>query len=169
MPPAALPAQELREEVWIADPRHHQAGDTERNQRQDDPNAGNHPFRSRPQGIVVFGVRVLDEMVGAMDVIEEIVNEVKGYVRIIIDGGFRTGVDILKSLALGADFILIGRPIAIAAVGMGTKGVSFYLDTIRRELKRAMILTGSESISEISEDIVKRIYDNREVPEYAKN
>ncbi len=122
-------------------------------------------------GIIIsnHGGRVLDEMVGAMDVIEEIVNEVKGYVRILIDGGFRTGVDILKSLALGADFVLIGRPIAIAAVGVGTKGVSYYLDTLRRELKRAMILTGSESISEISEDIVKRIYYNREVPEYAKN
>lgn len=111
------------------------------------------------------GGRVLDEMVGAMDVLEEIVAEVKGYVRILIDGGFRTGVDILKALALGADFVLIGRPVAIAAVGMGQKGVSYYLNTLRRELERAMILTGSESIPAITENIVKRLYNKRSVPE----
>jgi len=122
-------------------------------------------------GIIIsnHGGRVLDEMVGAMDVIEEIVNEVKGYVRILIDGGFRTGVDILKALALGADFVLIGRPVAIAAVAMGTKGVSFYLNTLKRELERAMILTGCNGISDITEDIVKRIYDRKEIMELIKN
>ncbi len=119
-------------------------------------------------GIIIsnHGGRVLDEMVGAMDVLGEIVAEVKGYVRILIDGGFRTGVDILKALALGADFVLIGRPIAIAAVGMGTRGVSFYLSTLKRELKRAMILTGSKNIADISGDIVKRIDQRISIPEF---
>jgi len=90
-----------------------------------------------------------------MDVIEEIAGEVKGRIRILIDGGFRTGVDVLKALALGADAVLIGRPVAIAAVGMGARGVAFYLENIRRELEQAMILTGCGSVAEISPEIVK--------------
>jgi len=101
------------------------------------------------------GGRVLDEMAGSMDVIEEIAGEVKGRIRILIDGGFRTGVDVLKALALGADAVLIGRPVAIAAVGMGARGVAFYLENIRRELEQAMILTGCGSVAEISPEIVK--------------
>jgi isopentenyl diphosphate isomerase/L-lactate dehydrogenase-like FMN-dependent dehydrogenase len=96
------------------------------------------------------GGRVLDEMAGTMDVIEEIVREVKGYIRIMIDGGFRNGVDILKALALGAEYVLIGRPVGIAAVGMGAKGVSFYFDNLKKDLCKAMILTGCASVSDIT-------------------
>jgi isopentenyl diphosphate isomerase/L-lactate dehydrogenase-like FMN-dependent dehydrogenase/biotin carboxylase len=103
------------------------------------------------------GGRVLDQMAGSMDVLEEIVREVRGHIRIMIDGGFRNGVDILKALALGAEFVLIGRPIAIAAVGMGARGVSFYLNTIKQELEQAMILTGCTSIADITPDIVRKI------------
>lgn len=110
-------------------------------------------------GIIIsnHGGRVLDEMAGSMDVLPEIVKEVKGYVRILVDGGFRTGVDIIKALALGADFILIGRPIAIAAVGKGERGVSFYLDTIKQELKKAMVLTGMRKATEIQDEIITKI------------
>jgi isopentenyl diphosphate isomerase/L-lactate dehydrogenase-like FMN-dependent dehydrogenase len=117
-------------------------------------------------GIVIsnHGGRVLDEMAGTMDVLEEIVREVRGRIRIMIDGGFRTGVDVLKALALGADFVLIGRPVAIAAVGMGSRGVSFYLNSLRRELEQAMILTGCERISDISGDIVRRLGERAPTP-----
>lgn len=103
------------------------------------------------------GGRVLDEMAGTMDVLEEIVKEIKGHARIIIDGGFRTGVDILKAIALGAEFVLIGRPVTIAAVGMNARGVSFYLNRIKYELQQAMILTGCSNISEITPDIVRKV------------
>jgi isopentenyl diphosphate isomerase/L-lactate dehydrogenase-like FMN-dependent dehydrogenase/biotin carboxylase len=110
-------------------------------------------------GIVIsnHGGRVLDEMPGAMDVVEEIVKEVRGHIRIMIDGGFRNGVDILKALALGAEYVLIGRPISIAAVGMGAKGVSYYINTIKKDLEKAMILTGCGKISDINSDIVVRM------------
>ncbi len=110
-------------------------------------------------GIVIsnHGGRVLDEMAGTMDVLEEIVRAVRGHIRIMVDGGFRTGVDVLKALALGADYVLIGRPVAIAAVGMGARGVSFYLNSLRRELEQAMILTGCERIADISGDVVRRL------------
>jgi isopentenyl diphosphate isomerase/L-lactate dehydrogenase-like FMN-dependent dehydrogenase len=103
------------------------------------------------------GGRVLDEMPGSMDVIEEIVHEVKGKISILIDGGFRNGVDILKALALGADAVLIGRPMAIATVGMGAEGTAFYLKQLKRDLEKAMILTGCKTIKDIDKSIVRRM------------
>ncbi|MCU0849013.1 MAG: alpha-hydroxy-acid oxidizing protein [Spirochaetes bacterium] len=103
------------------------------------------------------GGRVLDEMAGTMDVLEEIVNEVKGKINILVDGGFRTGVDILKALAIGAEGVLIGRPMAIAAVGKGADGIAFYLSHIKRELKIAMILTGCSKIKDITSEIIRPV------------
>lgn len=100
------------------------------------------------------GGRVLDQMRGTLDVLPEIVKAVKGRIQIMIDGGFRNGTDVMKALALGAETILIGRTVAIAAVGMYDKGVSYYLEQIRRELITAMILTGCSSIEQITEDAV---------------
>jgi isopentenyl diphosphate isomerase/L-lactate dehydrogenase-like FMN-dependent dehydrogenase/biotin carboxylase len=100
------------------------------------------------------GGRVLDQMPGAIDALPAIVREVKGSVRILIDGGFRNGVDILKGLASGADAILVGRPAAIAAVGMEAEGVFYYLRELQKELKKAMILTGCATIAEIDSDCI---------------
>lgn len=110
------------------------------------------------------GGRVLDEMVGTMDVLEDIVREVRGHIHILIDGGFRTGVDILKALALGSEYVLIGRPVAIAAVGMGSEAVAYYLKTLQAELKKAMILTGCATIDDITSDIVRKIHHNSYQP-----
>ena len=116
-------------------------------------------LKAGAKGIIIsnHGGRVLDEMAGSMDVIEEIVTLVGGKFPVLIDGGFRNGVDVLKALALGADAVSIGRPVAIAAVGMGSKGVSFYLDHIKQELQKAMILTGCKRLEEINRDIIKVI------------
>lgn len=103
------------------------------------------------------GGRVLDEMAGTADVIEEIVTAVNKQIPVIIDGGFRTGVDILKAIALGADLVLIGRPVAIAAVGMGAEGTSFYFNQLVGALKKAMILTGCSSLRDISRDLLRSL------------
>jgi len=103
------------------------------------------------------GGRVLDQMPGSMDVLEEIVAAVGKSITIMIDGGFRDGVDILKAIALGADFVLIGRPVTIAAVGMGTEGTSFYLNKLKDEFQKAMVLTGCGNIKEIGSDIIRKI------------
>ncbi len=103
------------------------------------------------------GGRVLDQMPGSMDVLEEIVSAVKGSVKIMVDGGFRDGVDIIKAMALGAEYILIGRPVAIAAVGMGADGTAFYMNNIREELRKAMILTGCRSLGDITRELVREI------------
>lgn len=111
------------------------------------------------RGIIVsnHGGRVLDEMMGSMDVLAEIVRETDNRVLVIIDGGFREGVDILKALALGARAVLIGRPIAISAVGMGAEGVSYYLNYLKKDLQKAMILTGCGNIPAITPDIIKQV------------
>jgi len=69
------------------------------------------------------GGRVLDHTPGTVEVLPEIVAELEGKIRILIDGGFRTGYDVLKALALGAESVLIGRDIVRAAVGAGVEGV----------------------------------------------
>jgi isopentenyl diphosphate isomerase/L-lactate dehydrogenase-like FMN-dependent dehydrogenase/biotin carboxylase len=102
------------------------------------------------------GGRVMDTMPGTADVLPEISSAVQGRVKVLVDGGIREGVDILKMLALGADAVLIGRPLCIAAFGAGQEGVEFYLNQKRDELKKAMILTGCASIHEIDPSVIFR-------------
>ena len=110
-------------------------------------------------GIIVsnHGGRVLDEMLGSMDVLEKISSAVKGKIFIMVDGGFRNGVDIIKAAACGANAVLIGRPTAIAAVGLGARGVSHYFQQLKDELKKAMILVGASSVSDIPPEVVINI------------
>lgn len=100
------------------------------------------------------GGRVLDHTPGVAEVLPEIAKVAKGKVKILADGGIRTGVDVLKMIALGADAVLIGRPFVWSSFGGGLEGVKAYLDKIKGELKSAMILTGCKSISDIDERII---------------
>ncbi|MGL5244591.1 MAG: alpha-hydroxy-acid oxidizing protein [Sarcina sp.] len=100
------------------------------------------------------GGRVLDQTPGTCEVLPKIVDRVKGKIKILVDGGIRNGVDILKCLALGADGVLIGRPFVTAAFGGKTKGVEAYVESLYNELKSAMILTGCNSISDIDKRVI---------------
>jgi len=100
------------------------------------------------------GGRVLDQTPGVADVLPGIASRVKGKVKILADGGIRSGVDVIKMIALGADAVLIGRPFVSASFGGQTEGVKTYIDTIADDLKAAMILTGCNSIAEISDRIL---------------
>ncbi|SHH77765.1 FMN-dependent dehydrogenase, includes L-lactate dehydrogenase and type II isopentenyl diphosphate isomerase [Clostridium collagenovorans DSM 3089] len=104
------------------------------------------------------GGRVLDHTPGVAEVLPEIAKAVKGKITVLADGGVRTGVDVLKMLALGADGVLIGRPFVTASFGNGSEGVKTYIDTIKSDLKSAMVLTGCKSIKDIDERI---IYKNK--------
>ncbi|MCX7694967.1 MAG: alpha-hydroxy-acid oxidizing protein [Caloramator sp.] len=101
------------------------------------------------------GGRVLDHTPGVAEVLPEIAKAVKGKITILADGGVRTGVDVLKMIALGADAVLIGRPFVTASFGGGEEGVKAYIDKIAGELKSAMILTGCNSIKDIDERVVR--------------
>jgi isopentenyl diphosphate isomerase/L-lactate dehydrogenase-like FMN-dependent dehydrogenase len=103
------------------------------------------------QGIVVsnHGGRVLDETPSTIEVLPDIVKAVRGKMTILIDGGFRTGLDVFKALALGADGVLIGRPFTYAVYGGGEEGVVAYIEKVRAELEEAMLMTGAVSLSDI--------------------
>ena len=107
-------------------------------------------------GIIVsnHGGRVLDFAPGAADVLESIAESVKGKITIMADGGVRSGGDLLKLLALGADAVLIGRPFSVAAVGGLQEGVEKYIDTIHGQLKQCMVLTGTAKASDVSKNII---------------
>lgn len=93
------------------------------------------------------GGRVLDSVPGAADVLESIADiRLRGKSQILADGGVRSGGDILKLLALGADAVMVGRPFSVAAVGGLQAGVERYIDTLHQELKQSMVLTGSGSV-----------------------
>jgi 4-hydroxymandelate oxidase len=101
------------------------------------------------------GGRVLEHTPGAAEVLPEIARAVKGRLTILADGGVRSGGDVLKLLALGADAVMIGRPIAIAAMGGLAEGVKQYLRKIHSELVAAMVLTGTPSAGSVSPDILR--------------
>jgi len=100
------------------------------------------------------GGRVLDQTPGVAEVLSDIAQEVKGKVIILADGGVRSGVDILKMLALGADAVLIGRPFVAASFGGKAEGVKSYIDFLKSDLKSAMVLTGCKSIENINDRIL---------------
>jgi len=100
------------------------------------------------------GGRVLDHTPGTMEVLPDIVHELEGRTRIIIDGGFRTGYDVLKALALGAESVLIGRDIVRAAVGAGAEGVRIQMEHLQKTLAKAMIMTNCTNLSNINSDIL---------------
>ncbi|MGB4470100.1 MAG: alpha-hydroxy-acid oxidizing protein, partial [Tepidanaerobacteraceae bacterium] len=100
------------------------------------------------------GGRILDGTPGVAEVLPKIARELKGKITILADGGVRSGVDVLKYIALGADAVLVGRPVIIGAFGGGAEGVKLVLETMAKELKQAMILTGCNNIGEISDRVL---------------
>jgi len=100
------------------------------------------------------GGRVLDATPGIAEVLPLVREKLGGDIAITADGGVRTGYDVLKMLALGADAVLLGRDIIRAAVGAGTLGVSLHLEHIHKTLKKAMFMTGTKKISMADETIL---------------
>ena len=74
--------------------------------------------------------------------------------KIIVDGGIRSGVDIFKALALGADACIICRPFVTAAFGGDEEGVRFYIDKLGSELEDTMTMCGAKSLEEITRDML---------------
>ena len=102
------------------------------------------------------GGRVLDQCPATAEVLEEIVKAVNKEMIVLVDGGIRSGADVFKALALGADGVLICRPMVISVYGGGEEGVKLYIDKIAGELKDTMQMCGAHSLSEITRDMVSR-------------
>ena len=109
-------------------------------------------------GIVVsnHGGRVQDQCPATAEVLEEIVEAVDGRMKIFVDGGLRSGVDVFKALALGADGVLICRPFVTALYGGGAEGVKTYINKLGAELEDTMLMCGAFTLDEITRDMVRR-------------
>lgn len=107
-------------------------------------------------GIVVsnHGGRVLDHCPATAEVLPEIVDAVGGKMTILVDGGIRSGMDIFKALALGADAVLIGRPFVTAVYGGGEEGVRLYAEKLKAELADTMRMCGAHSLAEIERSML---------------
>lgn len=100
------------------------------------------------------GGRITDNQPSSISVLREIKKAVGERAKIILDGGLRSGEDIFKALALGADYCMIGRPFSVAVLGGGRSGVEILVDKYHTELKKIMLLTGAGKIDDINENMI---------------
>lgn len=107
-------------------------------------------------GIVVsnHGGRVLDQCPATAEVLPAIADAVGGKLTVLVDGGIRTGMDVFKALALGADGVLIGRPFVNMVYGGGAEGVQVYVDKLKAELSDTMAMCGAHSLDEIDRSML---------------
>lgn len=108
-------------------------------------------------GIVVstHGGRVIQDAPSTCQMAFEIRQALGDSLKIIVDGGIRSGKDIFKALALGADAVMIGRPYAIAAIGGGAEGVQVLTEKLGAELKNVMLMCGAASLRDIRREMIR--------------
>src|SRR3984957_13937534 len=108
-------------------------------------------------GVIIpnHGGRQLDYTLSSLRTLPEIAADAGG-MTVMLDGGIRRGTDVLKALALGAQFVFIGRPFLYAAVVAGEPGVRRALMLLRAEVDRDMALLGIRRIGEITSELVRR-------------
>lgn len=123
-----------------------------------DPDDARDAVRFGADGIVVsnHGGRQLDGVLSSARALPAIADAVKGDLKILADSGIRSGLDVLRMLALGADCAMLGRSYIYALAAAGGAGVSNLLELIEKEMRVAMVLTGTRSVSEISSDLLAR-------------
>jgi len=100
------------------------------------------------------GGRVMDCGRGVAEILPEIVDEFKGKITIMADGAVRTGFDVLKILAIGADVALIGRPLAWMSLAGGPDAVAKYINYVKNDLLMAMSMTSCGSLKEVNRNIL---------------
>lgn len=108
-------------------------------------------------GIVVsnHGGRQLDGVPAAIDVVARMRDAVGSETKLLMDGGVRTGQDVVRAIARGADAVQIGRPWIMALAAKGRAGLENYLASMKNEMQVSMALTATTSISEITGDILE--------------
>ena len=120
------------------------------------PNGARKAVEAGAAAIVVsnHGGRVQGGVPSTAEVLPSIVEAVKGQTVIFVDGGIRSGVDVFRALALGADAVLIGRPILPLVYAAGAEGFKVYMDKIIGELKSTMTMCGAATLKDITRDKV---------------
>ncbi len=123
-----------------------------------DPDDAQDAVRFGADGIVVsnHGGRQLDGVLSTVRALPPIADKVKGQIKILVDSGIRSGLDVVRMLALGADATLIGRAFIYALAAGGEAGVTKLLSLFEAEMRVAMALTGVRSIAEIDRSALVR-------------
>lgn len=123
-----------------------------------DPDDARDAVRFGADGIVVsnHGGRQLDGVLSSARALPAIADAVKGQLKILADSGVRSGLDVVRMLALGADSVMLGRAFIYALATAGEAGVANLLNLIEKEMRVAMTLTSTKSIAEISPDLLAK-------------
>ncbi len=101
------------------------------------------------------GGRQLDHEVAPLDVLQEVVAG-KGDMAVMVDSGIRRGTDVLKAVALGADFVFVGRPLIFAAALGGVPAVLLAMRILKEEIERDMALLGVNGLAELTPELLRR-------------
>ncbi|CAH1250984.1 HAO1 [Branchiostoma lanceolatum] len=101
------------------------------------------------------GGRQLDSVPATIEVLPEVVRAVRGRVEVYMDGGVRTGTDVMKALALGARAVFVGRPPLWGMAHSGEEGVHHVLQILKDELSLAMALSGCKEIKDINPSLLQ--------------
>lgn len=119
-----------------------------------DPEDARDAVRFGADGIVVsnHGGRQLDGVLSSARALPAIADAVKGDITILADGGVRSGLDVLRMIALGADTALLGRAFIYALATAGEAGVTHLLNLFEKEMRVAMTLTGASTIADITRE-----------------
>jgi len=119
-----------------------------------DPNDAKAAADSGADGIVVsnHGGRQLDGVSSTARALPRVAEAIGGRMPVLVDGGVRSGLDVVRMLALGADFVLLGRAWAYALAAEGGTGVAHVLKLIDAEMRVAMALTACTNVAEITRD-----------------
>ena len=123
-----------------------------------DPDDAREAVSNGVDGIVVsnHGGRQLDGALSSARALPAIADAVAGRTKILADGGVRSGLDVVRMLALGADFVLLGRAWAYALAARGRTGVAHALKLIDAEMRVAMALTACTAIDQIDQSVLDR-------------
>jgi len=122
-----------------------------------DPDDARQASTSGADAIVVsnHGGRQLDGALSSARALPAVAEAIGGRMPILVDGGVRSGLDVVRMLALGADFVLMGRGWAYALAGAGGAGVADVLKLIEAEMRVAMALTGCTTVAQIDETLIE--------------
>src|SRR5437763_6774071 len=123
-----------------------------------DPEDAREAVAAGADGIVVsnHGGRQLDGVLSSARALPAVAEAVAGRMPVLVDGGVRSGLDVVRMLALGADFVLMGRAWAYALAARGETGVAHVLKLIDAEMRVAMALTGCTSVAQLNEAVLER-------------
>ncbi|TQF08344.1 L-lactate dehydrogenase, partial [Myxococcus llanfairpwllgwyngyllgogerychwyrndrobwllllantysiliogogogochensis] len=121
-----------------------------------DPEDAKDAVRFGADGIIVsnHGGRQLDGVLSSAHALPAIADAVKGQIKILADSGIRNGLDVVRTIALGADAAMIGRAFIYALAAAGEAGVKHVLELLEKEMRVAMTLTSVAKVSDITGDLL---------------